>query len=114
MPLFDFSNAGTPTVKSGFWIYWAITIPLTTIVLAAYLTYLARIQRRDRLEDLKILRRMNNETKGLSTQAAYSAHAISMEGMVRKRTHAPGTKARFSRDNQWRLSSYDRRDDGLD
>ena len=98
MPLFDFSKAGTPTVKSGFWIYWAITIPLTTIVLAAYLTYLVRIQRRDRLEDLKVLRRMNNETKGLSTHTANSAHAIGMEGLIRKRTHAPGTKAGLSRD----------------
>ena len=79
MPLFDFSNSsGAPTVKSGFWIYWAITIPLTTVVLVAYLTYLVRIQRRDRLEDHKIVRRMNEENKGQSTHALNSADAIRM------------------------------------
>ena len=79
MPLFDFSNpSGAPTVKSGFWIYWAITIPLTTIVLVAYLTYLVRIERRDRLEDHNIVRRLNEENKGRSTHAVHSADAISM------------------------------------
>ena len=62
MPLFDFSNpSGAPTVKTGFWIYWAITIPLTTFVLGAYLAYLVRIQRRDRLEDSNILRRTKHD-----------------------------------------------------
>ena len=71
MPLFDFSNpSGAPTVKTGFWLYWAITIPLTTIVLGAYLTYLVRIQHRDRLEDSNILCRMKDENRG---QAAYAA-----------------------------------------
>ena len=65
MPLFDFSNSsGAPTVKTGFWIYWAITIPLTTIVLGAYLTYFLRIQQRDRLEDSNIMRRMKDEDRG--------------------------------------------------
>ena len=74
MPLFDFSNpSGAPTVKTGFWIYWAITIPLTTIVLGAYLTYLVRIQHRDRLEDSDILRRMKDENGGRAGYAALSA-----------------------------------------
>ena len=76
MPLFDFSNpSGAPTVKTGFWIYWAITIPLTTIVLGVYLTYLVRIQRRDRLEDSNIIRRMNHENKGQGVYAARPAGA---------------------------------------
>ncbi len=58
-------------MKSSFWIYWAITIPLTTIVLVAYLTYIVRIQRRDRLEDLIIVRRLNEENKGRSTHAVH-------------------------------------------
>ena len=62
-------------MKSGFWIYWAITIPLTTIVLVAYLTYLLQIQRRDRLEDHKIVRHQNEESKGRSTHAVHSADA---------------------------------------
>ena len=65
-------------MKSSFWIYWAITIPLTAIVLVAYLTYLVRIQRRDRLEDHKIVRRLNEENKGRSTHAVHSADAIRM------------------------------------
>ena len=74
MPLFDFSSpSGAPTVKTGFWIYWAITIPLTTIVLGIYLTYLVRIQRRDRLEDSNIIHRMNHDNKGQSAYAARSA-----------------------------------------
>jgi len=60
-------------VKTSFWIYWAITIPLTTIVLVAYLTYLVRIQRKDRLEDIKIVRRVNDEIRNQSTHAAQSA-----------------------------------------
>ncbi len=79
MPLFDFSNpSGAPTVKTGFWIYWAITIPLTTIVLGVYLTYLVRIQRRDRLEDSNIIRRTNDENKGQAIYTARSEDATSM------------------------------------
>lgn len=50
-------------MKPGFWIYWAMTISLTTIVLVAYLTYLVRIQRRDRLEDHNIVRCLKEEKK---------------------------------------------------
>ena len=79
MPLFDFNNpSGAPTVKSAFWIYWAITIPLTTIVLVAYLTYLVRIQRSDRLEDHKILGHLNGENNGRSTHAVRTADASRM------------------------------------
>ncbi|KAF6229173.1 hypothetical protein HO133_007289 [Letharia lupina] len=99
MPLFDFSNpSGAPTVKSGFWIYWAITIPLTTIVLVAYLTYLVRIQRRDRLEDHKIVRRLNEDEKGRSTHAVHSADAIRMrsrgKGAVQQLDDAVGRRSR--------------------
>ena len=78
MPLFDFSNlSGAPTVKSGFWIYWAITIPLTITVLVAYLTYLVRIQRRDRLEDRKIERRLNEEDNVPLKQAIMMKRIVS-------------------------------------
>jgi hypothetical protein len=33
MPMFDWDNDGSPTVKSGFKYYWAIAIPLTFLVL---------------------------------------------------------------------------------
>lgn len=78
--VFEFSNPSrAPTVKSGFWIYWAITITLATIVLVPYLLYLVRIQRRDRLEDHKIVRRLNEENNGRSTHV-HSAHTT----MIRK------------------------------
>jgi hypothetical protein len=46
MPLLDFSTP-TPTSKPGFWLYWAVTAPLTISVLAIYLTYLTRVEREE-------------------------------------------------------------------
>jgi hypothetical protein len=53
MPLLDFSTP-TPTSKPGFWIYWAVTAPLTISVLTIYLTYLTRVSRKNRAEDKKV------------------------------------------------------------
>lgn len=52
MPLLDFSTT-IPTSKPGYWIYWAITAPLTISVLAIYLTYLTLISRKNQEEDKK-------------------------------------------------------------
>jgi hypothetical protein len=73
MPLLDFSTS-IPTSKPGYWIYWAITAPLTISVLAIYLTYLKLISRKNREEDKKaredvtvnrtlILHPLNRKTK---------------------------------------------------
>jgi hypothetical protein len=34
--MFDFSNAPASRVTPHFWVYWAVTIPLTLITLAAW------------------------------------------------------------------------------
>ena len=52
MPYFGFSASdSTLSIKPQFWIYWALTIPLTITVLAAYLAYLVWIQNKHRVED---------------------------------------------------------------
>jgi hypothetical protein len=53
MPLFDFTTSRTPVVKPYFWIYWAVTIPLTISVVAVYQTYLVWTGRKNRAEDKK-------------------------------------------------------------
>jgi len=54
MPLFDFSTASRiPIAKPYFWVYWAITIPLTISVVAIYGTYLVWVGRKNRAEDKK-------------------------------------------------------------
>ena len=64
MPLFDFNEASNQLkAKPGFWVYWAITIPLTLIVLAMYLIYLVRISRKDRLEDRWAMRQTDSEVE---------------------------------------------------
>ncbi len=52
MPIFDFTAASGPRVhEPGFWIYWTVTIPLTSVVLGAYIIYLLMVQRSHRKED---------------------------------------------------------------
>ncbi|KAF2183104.1 hypothetical protein K469DRAFT_751698 [Zopfia rhizophila CBS 207.26] len=52
MPLFDFSAPpGQPIIKTRFWIYWAVAVPLTLTVLAIYLTYVAYIEHKRTMED---------------------------------------------------------------
>lgn len=52
MPFFDYSDSlSTLLTKPNFWIYWAITIPLTVSVLIVYLSYVTWIERKNRSED---------------------------------------------------------------
>lgn len=52
MPFFEFPTPSSDVnLKPHFWIYWAITIPLTLTVLIIYLAYLLWIGRRHREED---------------------------------------------------------------
>ena len=73
MPYFEFSNSGnTLTLKPEFWIYWALTIPLTLVVLAAYLAYIVWIQNKERIEDLAVRKEFNAlpQTDGLQDSAS--------------------------------------------
>jgi hypothetical protein len=36
MPVFNWDNDGTPVVNAGFGYYWAVTIPLTLVVLLSW------------------------------------------------------------------------------
>jgi hypothetical protein len=36
MPVFNWDGDGAPVIKSGFKYYWAVTIPLTILVLTAW------------------------------------------------------------------------------
>ncbi|KAL3460037.1 hypothetical protein BJX64DRAFT_290685 [Aspergillus heterothallicus] len=52
MPVFDFSApAGGIIARQSFWVYWAITAPLTLLVLGMYFAYLWYTERRLRAED---------------------------------------------------------------
>ncbi|KAK3368427.1 hypothetical protein B0H63DRAFT_76154 [Podospora didyma] len=52
MPVFDFNtDTSTPSIKSTFWLYWAVAGPLTTLVLALYITYELYVDRKRRHED---------------------------------------------------------------
>jgi hypothetical protein len=64
--VFDFSSDSTvPRLKQTFWLYWAVTAPLTIVVLIAYLSYAAIIKRKYHDEDRKVKdRAIGNPTFG--------------------------------------------------
>ena len=46
MPVLDFSKEDKlPSAKHSFWLYWAVTLPLTTAVLVGYTTFVFWIDR---------------------------------------------------------------------
>jgi hypothetical protein len=52
MPVFDLSApSGHPVARGTFWLYWAITAPLTCLVLGTYLAYSWYTERRLNSED---------------------------------------------------------------
>ncbi|KAI9804054.1 MAG: hypothetical protein M1833_000335 [Piccolia ochrophora] len=53
MPLFDWDAAASDNVlKQCFWVFWALTVPLTAIVFGATGEFLVWRPRRDREEDI--------------------------------------------------------------
>jgi hypothetical protein len=65
MPVFDFTApAGHSIARGTFWIYWAITAPLTFFVLAMYFAYSWYTERRLDLEDTSSGRRASEFTNG--------------------------------------------------
>lgn len=66
VPVFNFSSdSRVPQLKRTFWLYWAVTAPLTIVVLIAYLSYAALIKRKHHHEDRKVKdRATGNPTSG--------------------------------------------------
>lgn len=55
MPIMNFSvDSRLPYVKDTFWLYWAVTVPLTAVVLASYIAFRAMLNKRHRREDQKL------------------------------------------------------------
>lgn len=52
MPILDFTaDNQLPSVKHTFWMYWAITTPLTFTVLAAYIVFQKVTDQKHRRDD---------------------------------------------------------------
>ena len=52
MPILDFTaDNRLPSVKHAFWMYWAITTPLTFTVLAAYIVFQKVTDQKHRRDD---------------------------------------------------------------
>jgi hypothetical protein len=67
MSIFDFSSStstGSVTVSSNFWMFWAVTIPLTLIVLAIWKLWM-RFVSRSSLEDESKKEEEMNVWKGI-------------------------------------------------
>lgn len=50
MTFFNFQNAG-PMVSNQFWIYWAVTIPTTILIVAMWYVWEKKRERRYNSED---------------------------------------------------------------
>lgn len=54
MPVLDFSSDSTlPSTKGSFWLYWAVSIPLTVVVMVCYIAYQWYLERKHRREDAR-------------------------------------------------------------
>jgi hypothetical protein len=62
MPVYDWDGNGVPIVKSGFKYYWAVTIPLTAVVLLSWglamllpwRAWVARISKAEKREEAEV------------------------------------------------------------
>lgn len=62
MPMFDWDAAENKLVNRRFWLYWAVTIPLTILVLTVWSIWVyfsGRLDRRQKFKD-KIARTRRN------------------------------------------------------
>jgi hypothetical protein len=75
MPIFDFTTTSGPRVhEPGLWVYWTVTIPLTTFVLGAYLIYLLMIQRSHRREDKEAREKVYDSTGSMISPESSGHH----------------------------------------
>jgi len=55
MPIFNWqADSGTTVVSHRFWIYWAITVPLTIVVVLVWFIWIQRKDARHQREDLAV------------------------------------------------------------
>lgn len=54
MPLFNWNaGSGEPVLNRWFWVYWALTLPLTVVVMLCWYTWMQWRQRKDAENDRK-------------------------------------------------------------
>jgi hypothetical protein len=54
MPLFNWdAPRGESVLKSRFWVFWAVTIPLTLAVIGVWWLWMLWRESRDRIEDMR-------------------------------------------------------------
>jgi flagellar biosynthesis/type III secretory pathway M-ring protein FliF/YscJ len=65
MPLFDWASSTSSHISTTphFWIFWAITIPLTLIVLALWAFWIKIVVPRQQLQDEETLETWKDEVK---------------------------------------------------
>jgi hypothetical protein len=51
MTFFNFQNSGAPSVSEQFWIYWAVTIPVTMIIVGVWYVWEKKREARYNKED---------------------------------------------------------------
>ncbi|KAG4031171.1 hypothetical protein MFRU_010g02960 [Monilinia fructicola] len=54
MTFFNFQDDGTPAVSESFWVYWAVTIPCTMIIVGWWYVWEKKRERRYNLEDIDL------------------------------------------------------------
>ncbi|QSZ30634.1 hypothetical protein DSL72_000192 [Monilinia vaccinii-corymbosi] len=54
MTFFNFQDASAPAVSESFWVYWAVTIPCTMIIVGCWYIWEKKRERRYYLEDLDL------------------------------------------------------------
>ena len=64
MPLFNWSNdPGDSVLNSHFWVYWAVTVPLTVAVLSTWWLWKEWRHRTDKANDDAVLVKESRERK---------------------------------------------------
>lgn len=56
MTFFNFQDDGSPAVSQSFWLYWAVTIPCTIIIVGWWYVWEKKRERRYNLEDIDLER----------------------------------------------------------
>jgi hypothetical protein len=63
MTFFNFQNSSGPSVSESFWIYWAVTIPITMIIVGVWYVWEKKREARYNKEDMDLERGSENMEK---------------------------------------------------